>query len=119
MIELIPDALAAGGVVPFDTATTTATGHIGPLGYAANAPLGTTDAVDAADTFANGVRFTGDGILRLYDATAGLPAGSVAQGGMAISSDGQLCITTDAVDADTQYIGGVAVTQDGRVHATI
>lgn len=119
MIELIPATLAAGGVVPFDTATTTATGHIGPLGYAANAPLGTTDAVDAADTFANGVRFTGDGRLRLYDATGGLPAGATVQGGMAVSATGQLCITTDAVDASTKYIGGVAVTQDGRVHATV
>ena len=119
MIELLPASLLASGAVPFDTVTLVADTYVGPLGYAANAPLGTTDAVAGTDIVVNGVKFTQAGRLRLVDATVSLPAGFVVQGGMAVSSDGQLCISTDVPAADCEFIGGVAVRQDGAVHATI
>lgn len=98
---------------------TVGTTWIGPQAYNSASPLGDTAAVDAADTRAGGVRYTTGGAIRLVDATAGLPAGAVNIGGFAISTSGQLCYTTDAPTASSVKIGGVAVTQDGRVHSVI
>lgn len=112
-----PESLLSTGAVGFMLGDSIAVDSvIGKLGYTAGFARGTTTAVNAADTRANGLRYTASGILRLYDATAGLPAGSVTLGGFAVSTDGQLCYTTAAPDASSVFLGGVAVTQNGRVH---
>lgn len=85
-------------------------------GYLASFPLGTVTAVAASDTFQNGARFTQAGMLRLFDATAGLPAGAVISGGFAFSSTGQLCYTTADPDASSVFINAIACAQNGRVH---
>lgn len=112
-----PESLLSTGAVGFMLGDSiTVDSVIGKLGYTAGFARGTTTAVNAADTRANGLRYTASGILRLYDATAGLPAGSVTLGGFAVSTDGQLCYTTAAPDASSVFLGGVVVTQNGRVH---
>lgn len=120
MIPFLPHTLDADGTANILADGTAATSWIGAQGYTDEQPIGTTDAVDAADAFSAGVRYTSGGAVRLHDATAGLPAGAVqVGGGFAVSSDGQLCFTSDAVASDSTLIGGVAVTPDGRVHATV
>ena len=90
----------------------------GCQGYAAGFVRASLTAVDAADTRANNVRYTASGILRLHDATAGLPAGAVVNDGLAVSSAGQLCISTDAPAVTAQFIGGMAVAENGAVHVS-
>lgn len=90
---------------------------MGCQGYAYDLVRGTTTAIDAADVRQNAVRYTQSGVLRMYNATAGLPANSVVISGLAVSTDGQLCYTTDA-PSSPNYIGGMAVDSSGRVHVT-
>ena len=74
----------------------------------------TTDAVAAADGFVGGFRYTTAGALRAYDATAGLPAGTSTNQGIAMTSDGQVCYSTAA--SGTYFnIAGVAVDSSGRI----
>lgn len=118
MIAFLPGSLLSNGsvgVVFGDSTVPDVTS--GAQGYSVDLVCGTTTAVDAGDVRVNAIRYTQGGILRMYDATAGLPAGSVIVGGVAVSSDGQLCFTTDA-PSSPQYIGGTAVDSSGRVHVT-
>lgn len=112
---LLLATLLSSGAVPFLT-DAGASAQVGVQGYVGGAPLGTVAAVAATDGFFGGVKYTANGSVRLYDATAGLPAGSRVLGGFAVSTDGQLCYTTAAPDSSSVFIGGVACTQDGRVH---
>ena len=74
----------------------------------------TTDAVAASDGIVGGFRYTTAGALRAYDATAGLPAGTSTNQGIAMTSDGQVCYSTAA--SGTYFnIAGVAVDSSGRV----
>ena len=57
-----------------------------------------------------------DGGAYVYDATAALPSGVTRIDGKAFTSDGALCITTDAPAATAIKIGGIAVRVDGAVH---
>jgi hypothetical protein len=84
-------------------------------GYESGKPCGAT-GTNAADVFQGGLRYTNTGVLRTVDATAGLPAGSVRDGGFARNSAGNLCTTTNAIDANSRFLGGVAVDTNGAVH---
>jgi len=119
MLNLIPAGLLSTGMVDFEVVQTTPNGRIGLLGYYDGLPMGTVDAVDASDVFQGGARYTEAGRMRLFDATAGLPVGSIRVGGVSVSSTGQVCVTTDAVAGSSVRIGGVAVDQSGRIHAQI
>lgn len=110
--------MAYNGVVTFLANGTTGTTWIGTQAYAGDSPLANTGAVAAADTYSGGVAYTAAGEVRLVDATAGVPAGTVTVNGFAVSA-GALCYTTDAPGAGSTRLGGVAVTADGRVHAAV
>lgn len=118
MIPFLPSTLNADGVVTILANGTAGASWIGAQAYTSASPIGSAAAVDAADTRSGGVAYTSGGGVRLVDATAGLPAGSVNIGGFAVSA-GALCYTTDAPDSSSVRIAGVAVKQDGRVHATV
>src|SRR3990167_8421863 len=75
----------------------------------------TTDAVAAGDSVNGGWRRTGTGQLRVYDATAGLPASSSVHQGIAMTDDGQVCFTT-ATPGDSFSLGAVSVDELGRVY---
>ncbi len=89
---------------------------MGCQGYAFDLARGTTTAVAGSDVRQNAVRYTQSGVLRMYDASGGLPAGAVIVDGLAVSSDGQLCYTT-ATPSSPSYIGGMAVASNGAVYA--
>lgn len=89
-------------------------------GYVGSSPLFVTEAVATSDTFNGGFRYRTDGALRVVDATLGLPANArVNQEGIAQSTSGQVCYTSDAVAAGSPIHGGVATTHDGRLYAAI
>jgi hypothetical protein len=117
-MPFLPSALDADGVVTILENGSTATTWIGAQGYTSASPLGESDAVGATDGFSGGVAYKAAGEVRLVDATAGVPAGTVICGGFAVNA-GRLCYTTDAVGGTTVRIAGVAVLPDGRVHAVI
>jgi hypothetical protein len=113
----IPSALMPDGTAPFYMNDAMEIDfHLGSQGYYDGVLRGTFTVVAASDMFSGGMRYTQAGIMRLYDATAGLPVGSVTLGGFAVSVTGQLCVTTDAITAASKFIEGVAVQQDGTVH---
>lgn len=79
----------------------------------------TTAAVDAADAFNGGFRYTSTGALRIYDATAGLPSPVTEHRGFSMTSDGQVCVTTGAIGADVARLNGAAVDSSGRIYVTL
>lgn len=117
MNPFLPATLNSDGAVPFMFVEQTPDAYIGPQAYYDGMPLATDDAVEAADVQQNGMRFKADGTLRAYDATDALPSGASVADGFAYTSDGQLCYTLEEPSAATVYIGGVAVREDGAVHA--
>lgn len=117
MVPFLPTVCDSSGVATVDTGSPTASDFwIGPQRYGAALVYVSTDAVADTDTRMNGLRYTSDGALRVYNATGGMPAGAVFLGGIGVSSDGQLCVTTAAVGASTQMIGGNAVSSEGALH---
>ena len=82
---------------------------------AAQALFVTTEAVAAADPYIGGFRYRSDGALRVYDATAAVPAGASTNQGIAMTSDGQLCYTLDT--ADRFSLNGVSLDEERRVNA--
>ena len=113
----------AGRVVVIDDQTGTLSGapHIAAQAYDSTyqALWVDTGAVNAtADHYNNGLRFTTVGALRIYDATAGLPATTNTHLGMAMTTDGQVCVTSGASTAP-YVLNGVAMTNDGRVYVDI
>lgn len=113
MVPFLAVALNSDGSVNFDTGSPASNYYwIGPQRYGAGSVFGTTDAVESSDTRAGGFRYTTQGVIRLYDATGGLPAGTVRINGFSVTSDGQLCVTTAAV-SNAVFIGGVAVASNG------
>ena len=75
----------------------------------------TTEAVAAADPYIGGFRYRSDGALRVYDATAAVPAGANTNQGIALTSDGQLCYT---LDMQTRFsLNGVSLDSARRVNA--
>ena len=113
----------AGRVVVIDDQTGTLSGapHIAAQAYDSTyqALWVDTGAVNAtADHYNNGLRFTTVGALRIYDATAGLPATTNTHLGMAMTTDGQVCVTSGA-STSPYVLNGVAMTNDGRVYVDI
>ena len=115
---IIPRTLLSDGAVPFFMNDgMSVDSYLGPQGYFGSVPRGTLTAVAGSDVYAGGLRYTPSGVIRLLDATAGLPANPVYVGGVAVSQSGQLCITTDPVTASSVFVqGGLACQQDGAVH---
>jgi hypothetical protein len=117
MLNIPIATLLSTGTIPFTSAAVTADSNIGGQAFNASLPLGTTDVVAATDAWIGGLRYTQAGVLRLYDATLGAPAGAVTLGGFLASSDGQLCVRTDAI-ANAVFVQGIA-TNGGISYATI
>lgn len=113
MISFLPGSINSTGSVTFSSNAPTVVN--GCQGYEAGKPCGAT-GTNAADVVAGGARYTNTGVLRTFDATAGLPAGAVVVDGFAMANTGHLCTSTDAIDANSRFIGGVAVKQNGAVH---
>jgi len=113
-----PRTLLSDGAVPFFMNDgMSVDSYLGPQGYFGSVPRGTLTVVAGSDVYAEGLRYTPSGAIRLLDATAGLPANPVYVGGVAVSQSGQLCITTDPVTASSVFVqGGLACQQDGAVH---
>lgn len=77
-------------------------------------------AVTAGDSFNGGFRYTVNGALRVYDATAGLPASNSVNQGITMTDSGQACYTTAAIDEDdVSRVNGMAVSGNGRIYATV
>lgn len=90
---------------------------IAGIGYDAATSFAYIDdgAVDPADCYINGFRLTPTGAVRIYDATAGLPANTSINQGFTLTDDGQLCITTDA-NALVYTINAISLDEEGRVY---
>jgi hypothetical protein len=85
------------------------------------AAFATTDAVAASDAFIGGFRYSATGILRISDTTAGLPASTSINQGIAMTDDGQACITTEdnTSPAEDYHLAGVALTDDSRIYVNL
>jgi hypothetical protein len=119
MRGILPSTVAVTGQVNAAGSGTVTTVNAGQ-GYVGEKPLFVTEAVATSDTYNGGLRYRTDGALRVVDATAGLPANaSINQEGIAQSTTGQVCYTSDAVAAGSPIHGGVATTHDGRLYASI
>lgn len=111
-----PSLGSTGRVQAVTTGTPIAS--IGGQGYVLDTALVSSDAVDSADAFIAGFRFTTDGAIRIYDATLGLPAATNVNKGYVMSDDGQLCVTT-AANVLTYVNNGIAQDEEGRVYMDI
>ena len=110
------NAVATGTVTRFVSGQ----GYVEQVAGTVAKPLMVTQAVGATDTWVAGFRYRADGALRLVDATLGLPAGATNNQGVMMSTSGQTCYTSDAVNAaDVVRNEGVAVTNDGRVYVNL
>lgn len=110
---ILPASINSDGSVTFSASAPTSV--MGCQGYQGGKPCGAT-GTNAADVICGGFRYTNAGVLRTVDATAGLPAGAVRIGGFAAATTGHLCTTTNAIDANSRFIGGIAVDANGAVH---
>lgn len=108
-------ALDANGRVNMSAIPTAPTAPIAVQQYDATHAYAVTDAVAATDQFTAGFRYTSDGALRVYDATGGLPSPVNSHRGIAMSSDGAACITTDVITS-AFLINGISLTGDGRIY---
>lgn len=118
MPQFLPAIASATGVASLLTTPVGAVSTIGGQTYNGLNALAVTGGSAATDIFLGGCVYTFDGYIRLYDATAGLPAGTTSIGGMAVTAAGLLCITTAAPASTAVSIGGIAVRMDGAVHVT-
>jgi hypothetical protein len=119
MRGILAECVAATGQISAVSTGTVSSFNAGQA-YVGKTPLMVTQAVAAGDTYNGGFRYRSDGALRLVDATAGLPANSQrSQEGIAQSSTGQVCYTSDAVAAGSPFHGGIATTHDGRVYISL
>ncbi len=120
MIPFLNRALSAGVVqmldglfAPSDTVIN------GCQGYSSNKVLVATNPIAGTPIRNAGCAYLAGGILYVVDATAGNPAGYQVIDGLAVSSTGQLCYTTNGTDSTTTYLGGMAVNPAGAVHASV
>jgi hypothetical protein len=102
-----------GRVQAVDAAVSGASYNFGQA-YQSGKAVWTVDAVAASDTYNAGYRYDSGGRLRIYDATAGLPANTHIQSGVAVTDDGQVCISTDP-NTDVAVLNGISLTADGAV----
>jgi len=84
----------------------------------AQAVFADTGAVAATDGIIGGFRYTTAGALRVYDATAGLPANTHVNQGIALTTDGQVCYNT-AVNTVYTNLNGVALDNSDRVFVNV
>lgn len=97
--------------------TGTADSFSGAHGYLANEALCTLDAVASTDSAVAGIKVSPAGFIRCFDATSALPSDVHYIGGLAVTSTGQLCITTDTA-SPTYTVGKIGITQGGAVYMT-
>ena len=84
-------------------------------GYIAGKPFVATASGTATDGFLGGFRYSSTGALRVFDAGAGVPAGSVLNAGIAVTPDGAACfIATASASATGVAIMGITVDGNGR-----
>lgn len=115
---ILPVCALPTGQVPFILGDNQPVDSIsGFQGYAGSFPRGTTTAVATADGVDGGINYSATGLVRLVDATAGNPAGTVTIGGCAVNA-GRICYTTDAPGVTSTLINGIAYLPDGRMHIT-
>lgn len=92
MLGVLKSALSSVGVVQATIAALVNPSYNGGWGFIAGKPACTTAAVEGTDTYIGGFRFTKTGILRVYDATLGIPANTRWVSGVAVTADDQVCI---------------------------
>lgn len=68
----------------------------------------------ASDAYIGGFRYTSGGALRIYDATAGDPSPLLVNQGIAVTSDGQVCVS-NGVNTTYTNLNGIAVSPTGVV----
>jgi hypothetical protein len=118
LIAFNPASLLPNGSVKVDLIDADSVAVIsGSQGYTADVVRATATAVAAGDGAMGAVRYSATGLLRIVDATAGNPAGTLTVDGFAVNA-GRLCISTASPAADTTYIGGVATRNDGAVYVS-
>jgi len=88
-------------------------------GYRTNLPLVDTGAVASSDSFLGGFRYTSAGYLRVYDATAGVPANSARMVGISVTPDGQACYVASASAGVGEALGGLIIDADGRFYMNV
>lgn len=104
---------ATGRVQAVDAAVSGASYNFGQA-YQGGKVVWTVSAVHASDKYNAGYRYDSNGRLRIHDATAGLPANTTINSGVAMTSTGQVCISTGA-NANVAVLNGISLTSDGRV----
>ena len=113
-------ALDDAGRVMMTVAAVTNAEYLAGQAYLMDAACVDAGAVSAtADEFNAGFRYTSAGALRVYDATAGLPANTHINQGIALTTDGQACYITSAIGADVTRLNGAAIDSSGRLYATV
>src|SRR3990167_10773509 len=112
-------ALDQNGRVMMTVATVTNAETVGAQAYLMDAACVDAGVVAAGDSFNAGFRYTLNGALRVSDMTAGLPASTSINQGIAMTDDGQAGYTTDAIGADVAYLNGAAIDSDGKLYATV
>ena len=116
---------ATGRPTVIDTGATAVTGPAingGTYNATYSALYVTTEAVDASDTNIGGFRYRKDGALRVSDATAGLPANTHVNQGVALTTNGQACYTTTVnttVAGSYFNVNGVALDVDSIIYANL
>lgn len=82
-------------------------GRVRGQAYVGGRPLVATASGTSTDSFLGGFRYRSDGALRVFEASAGIPAGSSRQAGVAITMDGAACYisTASATPSGTFNVG--------------
>lgn len=95
-------------------------GYSGGQAYIAGKPFVATASGTATDGYIAGFRYSSTGALRVYDASAGVPANSTVHAGFAITPDGAVCfIATASASATGIAITGLTVDGVGRFYMNL
>lgn len=85
-------------------------------GYIAGKPFVATASGTSTDGYNSGFRYSKAGALRVYDASAGVPANSTFNAGIAVTPDGAACFiaTASASSVGTAFLVGICLDSQGR-----
>ena len=111
----IPEGFDEDGVVNAVTSGTV-TGYQDGQAYVGNLPLVSTTAVAATDFYHRGFRYKADGSLKV---AASAPVNWCE--GVGLTATGQVCYVAGPITTtDLAYLGGgMAMTESGKVYATV
>lgn len=102
-----------GGVSAVQSGTVD--GRVRGQAYVLGKPLVATASGTSTDAFLGGFRYRSDGALRVFEATAGVPAGSSFNAGVAITPDGAACyISTASATPTGAFLVGMKYDVQGR-----